>query len=246
MPERESIEIQRELANGVFIWLQQTHDTLPPPLNLRAAQFANDLSIAREDFVQVRSLVNEMDGTQTLPVRLHVAGFDEWVISELDDGSFSDTWDVFTLRLKELFPVDEVQLEPVAESVSEVKNTPVGEAVADETERPKPKPQTSKQLGIQATMHASRQSTSTMKELSLLIDEDREEFNWQEKGLCAQTDPEAFFPEKGGSTREAKKVCMQCEVREECLEAALERDERFGIWGGLSERERRKLKKRAV
>ena len=70
--------------------------------------------------------------------------------------------------------------------------------------------------------------------------------SWQERSLCAQTDPEAFFPEKGGSTREAKKVCIGCDVRSECLEYALENDERFGIWGGLSERERRKLKKRAV
>ena len=70
--------------------------------------------------------------------------------------------------------------------------------------------------------------------------------SWQERALCAQTDPEAFFPEKGGSTREAKKVCLSCDVRAECLEYALAHDERFGIWGGLSERERRKLKKRAV
>ena len=66
---------------------------------------------------------------------------------------------------------------------------------------------------------------------------------WQDRALCAQTDPEAFFPEKGGSTREAKKVCRSCEVRSECLEYALEHDERFGIWGGLSERERRRLKR---
>ncbi|GAA1288181.1 MULTISPECIES: WhiB family transcriptional regulator [Brachybacterium] len=76
--------------------------------------------------------------------------------------------------------------------------------------------------------------------------EDDAELSWQERALCAQTDPEAFFPEKGGSTREAKKVCVSCEVRAECLEYALENDERFGIWGGLSERERRKLKRRAV
>ena len=70
--------------------------------------------------------------------------------------------------------------------------------------------------------------------------------SWQERSLCAQTDPEAFFPEKGGSTREAKKVCLTCEVRTDCLESALMNDERFGIWGGLSERERRKLKKSAA
>ncbi|MDU0478859.1 WhiB family transcriptional regulator [Staphylococcus chromogenes] len=69
------------------------------------------------------------------------------------------------------------------------------------------------------------------------------EQEWQDQALCAQTDPEAFFPEKGGSTREAKRICQACEVRDECLEFALEHDERFGIWGGLSERERRRLKK---
>jgi WhiB family redox-sensing transcriptional regulator len=71
-----------------------------------------------------------------------------------------------------------------------------------------------------------------------------EDPGWQELALCAQTDPEAFFPEKGGSTREAKRVCQSCEVRQECLEYALGNDERFGIWGGLSERERRRLKRR--
>ncbi|MFC0582035.1 WhiB family transcriptional regulator [Micrococcoides hystricis] len=71
------------------------------------------------------------------------------------------------------------------------------------------------------------------------------ELAWQVDALCAQTDPEAFFPEKGGSTRDAKKVCAACTVREECLEYALEKDERFGIWGGLSERERRRLRKKA-
>ncbi|MGH3494019.1 MAG: WhiB family transcriptional regulator [Sciscionella sp.] len=84
-----------------------------------------------------------------------------------------------------------------------------------------------------------------MAELGMLDALDNE-LMWQERALCAQTDPEAFFPEKGGSTREAKQVCLSCEVRAECLAYALANDERFGIWGGLSERERRKLKRRAV
>jgi WhiB family redox-sensing transcriptional regulator len=75
--------------------------------------------------------------------------------------------------------------------------------------------------------------------------DDPEHQEWQDRALCAETDPEAFFPEKGGSTREAKRICNGCEVRAQCLEYALEHDERFGIWGGLSERERRKLKRRA-
>jgi WhiB family redox-sensing transcriptional regulator len=67
--------------------------------------------------------------------------------------------------------------------------------------------------------------------------------DWYDQALCAQTDPEMFYPEKGGSVREAKKVCLACEVRDNCLTYALDNDERFGIWGGLSERERRKLKR---
>jgi len=76
-------------------------------------------------------------------------------------------------------------------------------------------------------------------------DPETDPLGWQADALCAQTDPEAFFPEKGGSTRDAKRICSGCEVKAQCLEYALANDERFGIWGGLSERERRKLKKRA-
>ena len=75
--------------------------------------------------------------------------------------------------------------------------------------------------------------------------EDDNPLSWQTDALCAQTDPEAFFPEKGGSTRDAKRICASCDVRDRCLEYALRNDERFGIWGGLSERERRRLKHRA-
>ena len=84
--------------------------------------------------------------------------------------------------------------------------------------------------------------------MRLVLDDDAlgAELDWQERALCAQTDPEAFFPEKGGSTREAKRVCLSCDVRGDCLEYALANDERFGIWGGLSERERRRLKKAVV
>jgi WhiB family redox-sensing transcriptional regulator len=75
------------------------------------------------------------------------------------------------------------------------------------------------------------------------VDADDNPLAWQSDSLCAQTDPEAFFPEKGGSTRDAKRICQTCEVKAQCLDYALQNDERFGIWGGLSERERRKLRK---
>ena len=66
---------------------------------------------------------------------------------------------------------------------------------------------------------------------------------WRADALCAQTDPEAFFPEKGGSTREAKAVCRSCPVISECLEWALTHDQRYGIWGGTSANERAALRR---
>ena len=68
------------------------------------------------------------------------------------------------------------------------------------------------------------------------------DISWQAGAPCEGMPGDIFFPEKGGSTRDAKSVCKTCKVRRECLEYALAYDERFGIWGGLSERERRDIK----
>jgi len=62
--------------------------------------------------------------------------------------------------------------------------------------------------------------------------------------LCAQTDPELFFPEKGGTAEPAKAICRQCPVQIQCLEWALKNNEQHGIWGGLSASERERLQKR--
>ncbi|MFJ6053628.1 WhiB family transcriptional regulator [Streptomyces sp. NPDC092307] len=68
---------------------------------------------------------------------------------------------------------------------------------------------------------------------------------------CAETDPELHFP--NGNTgpallqiEEAKAVCRRCPLMESCLQGALERNEHYGVWGGLSEDERRALKRRAA
>jgi WhiB family redox-sensing transcriptional regulator len=74
--------------------------------------------------------------------------------------------------------------------------------------------------------------------------EDRDD--WRDLALCAEVDGDTFFPDKGESTLAAKKTCRFCEVRQPCLEYALATDQRFGVWGGLSERERRKLRKDAA
>lgn len=64
---------------------------------------------------------------------------------------------------------------------------------------------------------------------------------WREQALCAQADPDAWFPERGESARAAKRICVECPVARECLESALANSEQYGIWGGLSEHERRAL-----
>lgn len=75
-------------------------------------------------------------------------------------------------------------------------------------------------------------------------DEDARERSWLARANCTGVDPDLFFPERGSSTREAKEVCRGCVVREDCLEYAITHSEKFGIWGGLSERERRKIRRR--
>ena len=67
--------------------------------------------------------------------------------------------------------------------------------------------------------------------------------DWKDVSNCLGVDPDLFFPERGASTREAKEVCRGCVVRVECLEYALQNGEKFGIWGGMSERERRRIRR---
>ncbi len=71
------------------------------------------------------------------------------------------------------------------------------------------------------------------------------DLSWQEQALCAQTGGDFFFPEPGSSVRDAKRICALCPIRSACLEFAISNDERFGVWGGLSEKERLALRRTA-
>jgi len=66
---------------------------------------------------------------------------------------------------------------------------------------------------------------------------------WQDLANCRGANADLFFPERGASTRQAKGICRACAVQNECLEFAIANGEKFGIWGGLSERERRKIRR---
>ncbi len=73
--------------------------------------------------------------------------------------------------------------------------------------------------------------------------DDTEELAWKLQANCSGVDPDLFFPERGASTKEAKSVCRECAVKRECLEYAIRHGEKFGIWGGMSERERRRIRR---
>ncbi len=75
---------------------------------------------------------------------------------------------------------------------------------------------------------------------------DESNHSWQDQANCLGANPDLFFPEKGASQREAREVCAECVVRSECLEFALQNGEKFGIWGGFSERERRRIRRQRV
>lgn len=66
------------------------------------------------------------------------------------------------------------------------------------------------------------------------------------QAVCGQVDPDLFFPEGGASTKLPKDICMVCPVRVACLAWALEHDVRHGVWGGLSDRERQRVRRRGA
>ena len=71
-----------------------------------------------------------------------------------------------------------------------------------------------------------------------------EPVRWHKDAACLEADPDLFFPERGGSSKEARAYCARCPVVHDCLTYALDNREEFGIWGNTSERERRVLRRK--
>jgi WhiB family redox-sensing transcriptional regulator len=70
------------------------------------------------------------------------------------------------------------------------------------------------------------------------------ELAWMSKGSCRNYPPSAFFPSDGVGVDAARTICADCRVQSDCLEYALENRIDHGVWGGCSERERRRILKR--
>ena len=65
--------------------------------------------------------------------------------------------------------------------------------------------------------------------------------NWRQYARCLGADPELFYPTTDDAAEEARAICTVCPVREPCLEYAITAREKQGVWGGLTERERRRM-----
>lgn len=70
--------------------------------------------------------------------------------------------------------------------------------------------------------------------------------DWMDQAACLGADPEIFHPQAWSRAEPAKRICRACPVKAECLDEALRTDSRFGVRGGLTERERAKLRKRTA
>ena len=68
-----------------------------------------------------------------------------------------------------------------------------------------------------------------------------EERPWMVFGACRGKEPDIFFPQTAGEAQQAVAVCNTCAVKQECLDYSLEARERFGVWGGITEKQRRQL-----
>lgn len=92
---------------------------------------------------------------------------------------------------------------------------------------------------VSAWMMSSRSVDQSLPDLTKLLGRPA----WMKRAACRGQDPALFFPSIGERTDRAKAICAGCKVREECLEYALADPESAGVWAGISERERRRMRR---
>lgn len=137
------------------------------------------------------------------------------------------------------------ELPPVAELAARLRNGEALAAIATEYDRTIPTLQVRFSAAGFSTI-TGKPITRSTKRTQAAAPAPRVNESWRDDALCAQTYPDEFFPERGETSARAKKVCDICDVRDQCLDDALANHERFGIRGGLTERERRKHTRRTT
>ena len=91
MEKQGDLQAERDMANGLFAWLQMSDGELSPPPNDRTKQLLSDLSLTAEDLPQLRMIINSLETPYALPLRLHLSGFEELVIKQLDHEGVLDS-----------------------------------------------------------------------------------------------------------------------------------------------------------
>ena len=89
-----------------------------------------------------------------------------------------------------------------------------------------------------------------LRRIAVALDRHRPVAGWEDQGLCQQSDPELWFPERESDddadgfsqVREARRICRRCPVRLDCLGYSLARNDRFGMWGGLTYGQRKQVR----
>lgn len=125
MLERESTQSEMDLANDLFVWLQESSDELPPHLSLRTGKLLDQLSVDRSMLPELKSFVDDLEEAYILPLRVYIAGFEEKIVRQLDaQHVFDKARRVLEERCSELFtpsvPAEQemaVEVEEVSEPV---------------------------------------------------------------------------------------------------------------------------------
>jgi WhiB family redox-sensing transcriptional regulator len=133
------------------------------------------------------------------------------------------------------------EMEPTAEELSGIEgglddDNWTAEVIVSVPEPPPEDYYKSEKVETRASAAARRQQEE--------LDEDKGYTNWRRLANCRGVDTDLFFPERGASSRAAKEICRACVVREDCLDANI--GEKFGIFGGLTERERRHIRRTRI
>lgn len=230
-------------CHALLDWFQQGNgEGELPSLNPAAVERSKEVGISCLEYELLREVLRSLPDTPDTPNALHTPQ----IRAMLYYSGFSEK------VLYKLFPKEKCGQSRAAVFMLLTGMNDDSQVLAPPSTVEPPLPRNGKRIqqppegGVTEGRPAVRswQQKSLWKELMAAVEAPDDTYAWRDDALCPQTDPEAFFPEKGGSTREAKRVCWGCAVRAECLDYALTHDERHGIWGGLSERERRKKKRR--
>lgn len=233
---RGQLDLQEKLASG---WEKST--PAPEQIDARSPS-PEEISIIR-DRNEARISGNKRKQSEAtrklLELRAERADETKRRLAEqalLADEEYADDTRSLDEWLADEFPEDKYGLngEPSDEELADLEDELDRELLDEVIEGPK-RPNFRR-------IHASR-SGATPSLIEVILYANMVDMDWQDTAFCKGANSDLFFPERGASTRAAKAMCRACSVRKECLEFAIASGQKSGIWGGFSERERRRIRR---